>query len=163
VLHGWHPTKEAAMRLTVPAVALHLALAALACHEYWSTGPARPAMGVAVADSAASDSMSMVEPDSLTLDQIDLVWRAVDSLMLAIQKNGSDARLMWKLAELYLEHGWDAQALQPLARALELDPASATLRQMLDLAMQRLAVDEVDLDTLAREFRESVEMWGHGC
>lgn len=151
------------MRLAVPALALHAALVALACHEYGSTEPAGPAMGLAVADSVASDSILTVEPDTLTLTQIDLVWREVDSLMLAIQNASGEVRLIWKLAELYLGNGWDEKALGPLARALELDPGSATLRQLLASTAQRLGWEPLDLEALAREFEETVEMWGHGC
>ncbi|MGH7568500.1 MAG: hypothetical protein ACREL9_05960 [Gemmatimonadales bacterium] len=70
-----------------------------------------------------------------------------------------------ELAYLYLRHGWHDHAVGPLARAAELQPGRDDLKYELRLALKLSGMDPegADLAEVAREFVETVEMWGHGC
>lgn len=72
---------------------------------------------------------------------------------------------MTALAHLYVGHGWHDDAIGPLARAVELTPADVGLREELDAAARRSGRTLTDalVAQAAREFLETVAMWGHGC
>lgn len=142
------------MRPAVPAAAILLIVAGLACREYLSTEPERPVLGIAV--KTGSTVATTVLSDTLA-------WNRADSLMLAIRERPTDLSLLQSLAQLYLDMGWDEQALPPIARGLELAPGSAVFGELLERVKQRLGLDPVDLEGLAAQFRDTVEMWGAGC
>ncbi|HKA60066.1 MAG TPA: hypothetical protein VKD28_15705, partial [Gemmatimonadales bacterium] len=67
---------------------------------------------------------------------------------------------------MYVEHGWYEAAIDPLARALELDPGRRSGWSLLDRALKqsgKARITDAELTTRARQFEESVRMWGHGC
>lgn len=90
----------------------------------------------------------------------------VDSLMAFLQEHPTDVDAMAQLADFYAQHGWWDAALNPLARALQLDPSRRSLWSALDRAVERSGKEKItdaELTRRALEFAESVETWGHSC
>ena len=92
--------------------------------------------------------------------------RLEDSLMTYLQENPDDVTAIEKIAGLYMRSGGYDEAINPLARALQLDPTRRSLWVSLDQALKKAGIDKItdkDLTLRAQLFVESVEMWGHGC
>lgn len=109
-----------------------------------------------------------VEPaaDSPDVDELTETGRVTDSLMLYLQDHPEDVAAMETLAGVYAENGWWDAAINPLARALQLDPSRRSLWVMLDRAVGksgRAKITDAELVRRATAFKESVEMMGHGC
>jgi cytochrome c-type biogenesis protein CcmH/NrfG len=105
------------------------------------------------------------EPALLPLGELNELSLRVDSLMLHLQEHPQDVEAVTALARLYLGHGWHDDAIGPLARAVELAPEDGSLREELHAAARqsgRTLTDAV-VAQAAREFLETVAMWGHGC
>jgi len=103
---------------------------------------------------------------SLELDQLTETGRVTDSLMSYLEDNPEDVTAMETLAGVYAENGWWDAAIDPLARALQLDPTRRSLWVMLDRAVEksgREKITDAELVRRAAAFKESVEMMGHGC
>ena len=104
--------------------------------------------------------------DTMTLEQLAETDRLVDSLMLYLQEHPEDVSAMETLAGVYAQHEWWDAAINPLARALELDPSRRSLWTALDRAVEKSGLGKItdaELVRRAAEFKESVEMEGHGC
>lgn len=89
-----------------------------------------------------------------------------DSLMAFLQEHPTDVGAMAQLADFYAQSGWWGAALNPLARALQLDPSRRSLWSALDRAVERSGKEKItdaELTRRALEFVESVETWGHSC
>jgi cytochrome c-type biogenesis protein CcmH/NrfG len=100
------------------------------------------------------------------LEQLIETSRLDDSLMLYLQENPEDVPAMETLAGVYAQHGWWDTAINPLARALELDPSRRSLWAALDRAVEKSGLGKItdaELVRRAAAFKESVEMEGHGC
>lgn len=92
--------------------------------------------------------------------------RVEDSLMTALQENPEDVTAMEQLAELYMQSGGYDAAIDPLARALQIDPARRSLWVALNKALEKTGIDKItdkELTIRAQRFVEAVEMQGHGC
>jgi len=92
--------------------------------------------------------------------------RLDDSLMLYLQEHPEDVSAMETLAGLFAQNEWWDAAINPLARALELDPARRSLWAALDRAVEKSGLGQItdaELVRRAAAFKESVEMEGHGC
>ncbi len=104
--------------------------------------------------------------DTMTLEQLTETDRLIDSLTLYLQENPEDVPAMETLAGVYAQHGWWDTAINPLARALELDPSRRSLWAALDRAVEKSGLGKItdaELVRRAAAFKESVEMEGHGC
>jgi cytochrome c-type biogenesis protein CcmH/NrfG len=104
--------------------------------------------------------------DTMTLEQLIETSRLDDSLMLYLQEHPEDVSAMETLAGVYAQHGWWDTAINPLARALELDPSRRSLWAALDRAVEKSGLGKItdaELVRRAAAFKESVEMEGHGC
>ena len=104
-------------------------------------------------------------PAADTMDYV-AISQLEDSLMTVLSESSQDVDAMERLAALYLEHGWSDQALGPLARALQLDPARRSLWVALDRAVEGSGlakITDAELTRHALAFQESVDMYGHGC
>jgi cytochrome c-type biogenesis protein CcmH/NrfG len=100
------------------------------------------------------------------LDELSETGRLIDSLMLYLQDHPHDVAAMETLAGVYAENGWWDAAINPLARALQLDPTRRSLWVMLDRAVEKSGRDKItdaELVRRAAAFKESVEMMGDGC
>jgi len=89
-----------------------------------------------------------------------------DSLMEFLQEHPEDVSALETLARFYADHEWWDAAINPLARALEIDPSRRSLWAALDRAVEKSGLAEITDAELARRaaaFKESVEMEGHGC
>lgn len=98
--------------------------------------------------------------------QLDRAGRLEDSLMVYLQSHEEDVAAMVNLARMYVEHGWYEAAINPLARALELDPARRAGWSLLDRALKQAGIAQItdaELTKRARQFEEAVKYWGHGC
>jgi cytochrome c-type biogenesis protein CcmH/NrfG len=98
--------------------------------------------------------------DTKTFEELD------DSLIAYLQEHPEDVSAMETLASVYAENGWWDAAINPLARALELDPSRRSLWTALDRAVKQSGKTEItdaELVRRAAAFRESVEMEGHSC
>ena len=92
--------------------------------------------------------------------------RLDDSLMLYLQEHPEDVSAMETLAGVFAENEWWDAAINPLARALELDPSRRSLWTALDRAVEKSGLGKItdaELVRRAAAFKESVEMEGHGC
>jgi len=105
------------------------------------------------------------EPALLPLGELNALSGTVDSLMLHLQENPQDVAAVTALGRLYVGHGWHDDAIGPLARAVELAPADEGLRFELHAAARQSGRTLTDalVAQAAREFAETVAMWGHGC
>ena len=91
---------------------------------------------------------------------------SADSLMQRLQENPVDAAAMEALARVYAAQGRPAEAIGPLARALQIDPRRRALWVVLDRALAasgRSKITDAELVRAAREFVEAVDMARHGC
>jgi Tfp pilus assembly protein PilF len=98
--------------------------------------------------------------------QLDWAGRLEDSLMVYLQSHEEDVAAMVNLARMYVEHGWYDAAIDPLARALEIDPHRRAAWSLLDRALKQAGqarITDAELTKRAREFEEAVKYWGHGC
>ncbi|HJS43994.1 MAG TPA: hypothetical protein VJ755_11025 [Gemmatimonadales bacterium] len=98
--------------------------------------------------------------------QLDRAGRLEDSLMVYLQSHEEDVAAMVNLARMYVEHGWYEAAINPLARALELDPSRRAGWSLLDRALKQAGkaqITDAELTKRARQFEEAVRYWGHGC
>jgi cytochrome c-type biogenesis protein CcmH/NrfG len=89
-----------------------------------------------------------------------------DSLMEFLQEHPEDVSALETLARFYADHEWWDAAINPLARALEIDPSRRSLWAALDRAVEKSGLGEItdaELVRRAAAFKESVEMEGHGC
>jgi cytochrome c-type biogenesis protein CcmH/NrfG len=106
------------------------------------------------------------QSDTMTLGQVMEMSRLDDSLMLYLQDHPEDVSAMETLAGIYAQHElWDA-AINPLARAIELDPSRRSLWAALDRAVEKSGLGKItDAELLRRAaaFKEAVEMAGHSC
>jgi len=132
----------------------------------WIAGhpsPVGPRVEVA---SAVVDLPADPAAASRELDQLTEVGRVTDSLMSYLQDNPEDVTAMEAIARVYADNGWWDAAINPLARALQLDPARRSLWVLLDRAVEKSGRDKItdaELVRRAAAFTESVEMMGHGC
>ena len=104
--------------------------------------------------------------DPSTLDELSETGRLEDSLMSYLQQNPEDVDAMAKLARIYADNGWYDAAINPLARALQIDAERRSLWAALDRAVEKSGkgkVTDAELTRRAAAFVEAVEMWGHGC
>lgn len=111
---------------------------------------------------AGVSAMSTTPEDA----QLDRAGRLEDSLMVYLQSHEEDVAAMVNLARMYVEHGWYEAAINPLARALELDPTRRAGWSLLDRALKQAGVAQItdaELTKRARQFEEAVKYWGHGC
>lgn len=138
-------------------VSLHLLLALLVVASLRAT-PHPPLSVAPVASVAPVPSVASVA-DLAALDA------AIDQLMRMIQDDSAAVSAMKTLALVYLAHGWDAAAVGPLARALQLAPDDPELADELRRALARSGGDgdAASLAAAAREFIDTVAMWGMGC
>lgn len=98
--------------------------------------------------------------------QLDEAGRLEDSLMMYLQSHEDDVAAMVNLARMYVEHGWYDAAVGPLARALQLDAGRRAGWSLLDRALKqsgKAQITDAELAKRARNFREAVKYWGHGC
>lgn len=98
--------------------------------------------------------------------ELDALSAREDSLMAFLQEHPADVDAMAQLADFYAQNGWWDAALNPLARALQLDPSRRSLWSALDRAVERSGkerITDAELTRRALEFVESVETWGHSC
>ena len=105
-----------------------------------------------------------VEPQSL--DQLQQLGQLEDSLMMHLQESPDDVDAMLMLANVYTAQDWDAAAIGPLARTLQLDPSRRSLWAALDRAVEksgREKISDAELVRRANDFVEAVKMWGMGC
>jgi cytochrome c-type biogenesis protein CcmH/NrfG len=89
-----------------------------------------------------------------------------DSLMAYLQEHPEDVSAMETLAGVYAQNAWWDAAINPLARALELEPSRRSLWAALDRAVEKSGLGQItdaELVRRAAAFKESVEMDGHGC
>lgn len=111
---------------------------------------------------AGVSAMSTTPEDA----QLDRAGRLEDSLMVYLQSHEEDVAAMVNLARMYVEHGWYEAAINPLARALELDPTRRAGWSLLDRALKQAGkaqITDAELTKRARQFEEAVKYWGHGC
>lgn len=102
----------------------------------------------------------------MPLDDLNATGRVEDSLMMYLQEHPDDVDAIEKIADVYADNGWWDAAIDPLARALQLDPSRRSLWSALDRAVERSGkakITDAELTRRAAAFIESVEMWGHGC
>jgi cytochrome c-type biogenesis protein CcmH/NrfG len=86
--------------------------------------------------------------------------------MAYLQEHPEDVSAMEALASVYAQHGWWETAINPLARALELDPSRRSLWMALDRAVEKSGlgmITDAELVRRAAAFKDSVEMEGHSC
>ncbi len=101
-----------------------------------------------------------------SVEQLNEPSRLEDSLMTELQEHPEDVAAMEQLAELYMQSGGYDAAINPLARALQLDPARRSLWIALDKALEKSGIEKItdkELTIRAQQFVEAVEMQGHGC
>jgi len=113
-----------------------------------------------------ADWPSQPPTDPSTLDELSETGRLEDSLMSYLQQNPEDVDAMAKLARIYADNGWYDAAINPLARALQIDAERRSLWTALDRAVEKSGkakVTDAELTRRAAAFVEAVEMWGHGC
>jgi len=104
--------------------------------------------------------------DPNALDELTETGRLEDSLMSYLQQSPEDVDAMAKLARIYADNGWYDAAINPLARALQIDPQRRSLWSALDRAVEKSGkakITDAELTRRAAAFVEAVEMWGHGC
>ena len=104
--------------------------------------------------------------DPNTLDKLSETGRLEDSLMSYLQQSPEDVVAMATLARIYADNGWYDAAINPLARALQIDPQRRSLWSALDRAVEKSGkakITDAELTRRAAAFAEAVEMWGHGC
>jgi len=97
---------------------------------------------------------------TVTLEELD------DSLMEFLEEHPEDVSALETLAGFYADHEWWDAAINPLARALEIDPSRRSLWAALDRAVEKSGLGKItdaELVRRAAAFKESVEMEGHGC
>ncbi|HZE95071.1 MAG TPA: tetratricopeptide repeat protein [Gemmatimonadales bacterium] len=100
------------------------------------------------------------------VDELTETGRLEDSLMSYLQQSPEDVVAMAKLARIYTDQGWYDAAINPLARALQIDPQRRSLWSALDRAVEKSGkakITDAELTRRAAAFVEAVEMWGHGC
>jgi hypothetical protein len=98
--------------------------------------------------------------------ELQAVSQVLDSLMGHLQEQPEDVDAMERVATTYADKGWWADAIGPLARAIQLDPERWSLWSALDRAVENAGmalITDAELTVRAATFAESVEMWGHGC
>lgn len=137
----WNPTVVTAPELR------------LAREPSWVMTPA-PGRGVSAMQTSPEDA------------QLDEASRLEDSLMVYLQSHEDDVAAMVTLARMYVTHGWYDAAIGPLARAAQLDPGRRSGWSLLDRALKQSGIAQItdaELTNRARQFVESVRMWGHGC
>jgi len=103
---------------------------------------------------------------SRDLAQLADVSDLVDSLMTYLQDHPDDVDAIEQIADVYADNGWWDAAIDPLARALQLDPSRRRLWSALDRAVEQSGeakITDAELTRRAAAFVESVDMWGHGC
>jgi cytochrome c-type biogenesis protein CcmH/NrfG len=101
-------------------------------------------------------------PDVEQLAEVSLLE---DSLMAYLQEHSDDVDAIEKIADVYADNGWWDAAIDPLARALQLDPSRRSLWSALDRAVERsgkVKITDAELTRHAAAFVEAVEMRGHG-
>ena len=92
--------------------------------------------------------------------------QAIRPLARATQIEPDGAALWYELGSVLERTGRVGQAVAAFARAAELDAGSAVAAANLARARALTpapGVKPVDLNGLAQQFVELVEMWGHGC
>lgn len=100
------------------------------------------------------------------IEQLNANGRLEDSLMTELQEHPENVTAMEKLATLYMQSGGYDAAMDPLARALQLEPTRRSLWVALDKALEKSgyeAITDEELTVRAQKFVEAVEMRGHGC
>ena len=111
-------------------------------------------------------------PDPRPPLEVEVAWTQVawtereDSLMTVLNARPEDVAVMQGLATMDMENGWYEQAIGPLARALQIAPERRSLWVALDRAVEGAGwakITDLELTRRALEFRERVEIWGHGC
>jgi len=83
--------------------------------------------------------------------------------MSYLQQSPEDVVAMATLARIYADNGWYDAAINPLARALQIDPQRRSLWSALDRAVEKSVkakITDAELTRRAAAFAEAVEMWG---
>lgn len=138
---------------------------AVAIDLAWIMGGPFLATGPDMRDTAEHAGMIDVG-ESGDVDKLTQVGDAEDSLMMYVQAHPDDVDAIQHIAELYADNGWWDQAIDPLARALELDPERRSLWSALDRAVEKSGkakITDRELTERAAAFVEAVDMWGHSC
>lgn len=127
----------------------------------WSM--ARPTM---MAPATPPPIEVVAELPSPSVGEIDAIANREDSLMSLLHEHPRDVDVMLQLADLYASQGlWDA-AINPLARALELDSSRRTLWSALDKAVAQSGKGKItdrELRKRAAGFADQVKMYGEEC
>ena len=137
---------------------------AVAIDLAWIMGGPFLATGPDMRDAAEPRMVSVAE--SGDVDKLNQIGDVEDSLMMYVQAHPDDVDAIQHIAELYADHGWWDQAIDPLARALQLDPERRSLWSALDRAVEKSGKDKItdrELTERAAAFVEAVDMWGEGC
>ena len=103
---------------------------------------------------------------SADVEQLADISLLEDSLMAYLQEHPDDVDAIEKIADVYADNGWWDAAIDPLARALQLDPSRRSLWSALDRAVEKSGkakITDAELTRRAAAFVESVDMWGHEC
>lgn len=104
-------------------------------------------------------------PETPTHD-LDELGNLEDSLMSWLHEHPHDVGVMARLSDLYASQGWWEAAINPLARALELEPARRDLWVALDRAVKgsgREKITDKELVQRAAAFADEIDMHGDGC
>jgi cytochrome c-type biogenesis protein CcmH/NrfG len=104
-------------------------------------------------------------PESPTHD-LDELGNLEDSLMSWLHEHPHDVDVMARLSDFYASQGWWEAAINPLARALELDPSRRDLWVALDRAVAgsgREKITDKELVERAAAFADQIDMFGDGC
>ncbi|MFN2571871.1 MAG: hypothetical protein ABR537_09720 [Gemmatimonadales bacterium] len=113
------------------------------------------------ADAVYTDS-----PATADVAELDVIGQREDSLMAYLEEHPDDVGAIAEVADLYADQGWWDAAINPLARALQLDPDRRSLWSALDRAVGnsgKAKITDAELTRRAAQFVEAVEMWGHEC
>lgn len=105
-------------------------------------------------------------PEVQEVDRLVAVSDQLDSLMMYLQEHPEDVDAIEKVADVYANNGWWDEAIGPLARAIELDPARWSLWTALNRAVRTagmVTITDAELTVRAQDFVEAVQMWGEGC
>ena len=147
------------------AVAVAIDLAWIMGGPFLATGP--DMRDTAEPRWVLNDNVGMIHVgESGDVEKLNQIGDVEDSLMMYVQAHPEDVDAIQHIAELYADHGWWDQAIDPLARALQLDPERRSLWSALDGAVEKSGKDKItdrELTERAAAFVEAVDMWGEGC
>jgi predicted Zn-dependent protease len=133
---------------------------------FLATGPEVPAYTPEPSWVMNANVGAVYVDKSRDVEQLQALGRVQDSLMMYLQEHPEDVDAMQTLADVYADNEWWDDAIDPLARALQLDPSRRSLWSALDRAVEKSGkakITDAELTRRAAAFVEAVEMWGHGC